>query len=555
MVPGPAYTQLPDPEPVPRSHWHLVPLVLGLGLGGHASTQALSAAEPALYEWGMSPMVFSVIAISPHVASILMPTLWGDCFVRSSSLALVLAPALLLAGQLLICSALLEHAEFKWHGSNVLRFGLLAVGFGLFSASRAGLAVVQFSALARLLRTSSLVGALCLVVITTHSIGASVQLLSPPLISLGGLLALQTALLVPAGLGTLSGLALACSLPPPPLDPPAPPSPASPPKQQGAFAVRCTVCGKAVRHQFPFTVECDECQRVARARWRARLAVLLLACWRALTLGPLHSFASLTNGFLVSHRLSARAAGALVAFNGSASLLVLIPLALASAAAGPRAAHATLRMLAASTLLAVVCVAALALLHQGRDASWAEAPPGESQTFAWWTARVSLLGIAACSAAAPVLLHALVPLVAPAAVVARAYGVLESFYFVGLAGASLSMGAARQWAGGFHGVLYLLLVMLLSSFFAIRILRRVVLSQEAAAARAAVAQAEVSPAEPSPAEPYRMRGWRGHARPGEGFDRPRRGEAPPCEDEEVGCGRCASGRRRSPTTPGGGSSP
>lgn len=530
MVQPAAYAQLADPEPVQRTHWHLVPLVLGLGLGGHASTQALSAAEPTLHAHGMSPMVFSIISIGPHVASILMPTLWGDCFVRSSTLALVLAPALLLAGQLLICSAMLEHAEFKWHGAGLWRLVVLAVGFGLFSASRAGLAVVQYSAMARLLRTSSLVGALCLVVMTTHGIGATVQLLSPPLIHLGGLLALQCALLVPAVLGTLSGIALSFSLPPPPPEPPAPPAEKLP-IRDGPFAVRCTGCGKAVRRALPFTVECEDCQRSARARWRARLAVLLLACWRALTLGPIHAFAALTNSYLVSHRLSAHAAGALVAFNGSASLLVLIPLALASAAAGRRAAHATLRMLTGTTLLCAASVCALAVLQQGRDSSWADAPPGERPTPAWWTARISLLGVAVCSAAAPVLLHALVPLVAPAAVVARAYGLLESFYFVGLAGASLTMGAAREWAGGFHGVLYLLLAMLLSSLAAINVLRGVVLSQEAAAARAARAQ------EAAVTEPPGLRavcGWSA-----EGL---RRDEAPLCEEEGAGSGRWG-GRR------------
>jgi hypothetical protein len=537
-LPATGYVRLADPEPVQRTHWHLVPLVLGLGFGGHASTQALSAAEPTLYAHGMSPMVFSVLAIGPHVASILMPTLWGDCFVRSSTLALVLAPTLLLAGQLLICSALLEHAEFKWHGAGLWRYAVLAAGFSLFSASRAGLAVVQYSVLARLLRTSSLVGALCLVVITTHGIGAAVQLLSPPLISLGGLLALQGALLAPAVLGTLSGIALSCSLPPPPPEP-AVPIPDKPPIQVGGpFAVRCTSCGRAVRRAVPFTVECDDCQRAARARWRARLAVLLLACWRALTLGPLHSFASLTNGFLISHRLSARAAGSLVAFNGSASLLVLIPLALASAAAGPRAAHTTLRMLTVTTVLVVLSVAALAWLQaQGRDASWADALPGEGPAFSWWAARASLLGIACCSAAAPVLLHALVPLVAPAQVVARAYGLLESFYFVGLAGASLSMGAARQWAGGYHGVIYLLLLMLLSSLAAIRLLKRVVLSQEAAAARTAMADAEP--------RSLRAVGGREELRPGREW-------AALCGDEEDGGGRWGC-RGRAASAAGAGS--
>lgn len=531
------YTKLPSAPSVGRTHWRLVPLVLALGLGGHASTQALSAAEPSLYSHGVSPLAFSVLAIGPHVAACFMPTVWGDAFTRSARMALLLAPALLLIGQLLIFAALLKHTpELRGKHFGAIRFAAVGIGFVLFSASRAGLAVVQYAALARLLTTSSLVGALCTVVITTHAVGAAVQLLSPPLLGAGGLLALQGVLLLPAVVGVVAGGALGIWLPPPPAElPPDEETDAGEAWRAGPFAVRCKGCGKAVQREVPFVVDCEGCQRAARARWRARLAVLLLACWRSLTLGPLHSFAVLTNGFLVSHKLSMKAAGALVAFNGSASLFVLIPLALASAAAGTRAAHSTLRMLAGATLLALCSVATLAVLQEagGRDSDWADPPPGERASSEWWASRLALLGIAAGSAAAPVLLHALVPLVAPPAVVARAYGVLESFYFVGLAASSLLMGAARQWAGGFRGSLLLLLLMLISSFAAITLLRRVVLSQEAAAARAALAAA--AQAETEAAELARLR--RTMARSHSLEVVPARGMYMPCDsggDEDMG---------------------
>jgi len=202
------YVWLARPEAPPGlPPWRLVPLVLGIGLGGHAATQALNAAEPLLHEEGLSPMLFSVLTIGPHFASCLLPTLWGDCFVRSARLALVLAPALLFFGQLVLALGMLRHTHLKAPENGPLLYALMAVGFSAYSASRAGLAVVQYAALARLLRTSSLVGALCSVVVTTHAVGAIVQLGSPLLLLRGGLFALQLALLVPAAIGLVSDIA------------------------------------------------------------------------------------------------------------------------------------------------------------------------------------------------------------------------------------------------------------------------------------------------------------------------------------------------------------
>lgn len=141
------YVALADGTDGAPSRWRLVPLVLGMGLGGHAATQAFTAAEPALHEAGLSPMQFSALSLAPHLASLLMPTVWGDAFARSATRVLVLAPALMLAGQTLIAAGLLRNAHGPADGTGLEEFGLIGLGFLAFSTSRAGLAVVQYAAL------------------------------------------------------------------------------------------------------------------------------------------------------------------------------------------------------------------------------------------------------------------------------------------------------------------------------------------------------------------------------------------------------------------------
>ena len=75
------------------------------------------------------------------------------------------------------------------------------------------------------------------------------------------------------------------------------------------------------------------------------------------------------------------------------------------------------------------------------------------------------------------------PLIVGARAVPRVYGVLESCYIAGLTVSGLLMGAARQWAGGYRGALWLLALVLLVSVAVCAALRRIVLLQQAAAER------------------------------------------------------------------------
>ena len=209
---------LPDASE-PQSRWECVPLILLLGAGSHAAVQSIGALEPELHSRGVAPVVFSLIALAPHAFSLLMPTVWGDAFTRCEPAAILLAPGLLVGGQATILLGLLQRGP--------LSLALLCLGFAAFSASRAGIAVVQYAVLARCLHFSKLVFGLCATTVTTHAIGAAVQLLVPQLLKRGGLQAVEFALLLPALAGLISGVALCVRLPPPP-PPPPPPTPEEP---------------------------------------------------------------------------------------------------------------------------------------------------------------------------------------------------------------------------------------------------------------------------------------------------------------------------------------
>ena len=84
--------------------WWLVPIVLLLGFGAHASSHALAPAEPVVEANGISPIAYSVLTLVPTVGQLLTPALWGNLFTVNARRALICAPLGLLIGQ--ICLAI-----------------------------------------------------------------------------------------------------------------------------------------------------------------------------------------------------------------------------------------------------------------------------------------------------------------------------------------------------------------------------------------------------------------------------------------------------------------
>jgi len=125
-----------------------VPFILLLGLGGHASKNALAPAEPALHDMGLSPIAYAVLAASPIFGAIAMPPIWGAWFAQRERLVLLLVPLGVLVGQTLITIGM---ALNERHAPLLLVAVVMIVGFVIYSLSRAGVGVIQHSALARAL--------------------------------------------------------------------------------------------------------------------------------------------------------------------------------------------------------------------------------------------------------------------------------------------------------------------------------------------------------------------------------------------------------------------
>ena len=97
---------------------------------------------------GMGPISYALLTLMPHVGQLVTPALWGWIFSVRMRLALILAPSMLVVGQICICigTFLLERtAHSLWSAPT------FAIGFVLMSCSKAGLAVLQHSCLALIL--------------------------------------------------------------------------------------------------------------------------------------------------------------------------------------------------------------------------------------------------------------------------------------------------------------------------------------------------------------------------------------------------------------------
>ena len=370
--------------------WRLVPLALGLGVGAHAISHALAPAEPLLAKLGFSPLAYACLTVLPHVGHILTPSMWGYAFAAHPRFALVLAPGLIVFSQLALATglALLEN-DHPWFASGMLLFGLM-----LSSFSRAGISVLQHSCLALVLPPPPRCGAnndddeppespsvfhlrshaprfgllsgLCLMVGITHLIGAITVYVAPIILAAAGLKGLQLALTVPGFIGAGSGAALAYFLPHIPLPRP-PPSPTPRRRSTALFITKCPTCGTILKRVVPYQgAKCDKCRERDAIRSRQNWAVMALGTWRAMLIGCLHAFSTLTISLLVSHQLTSRSAGSLVATSNLAALSLLPALAAFSA-------HPS-RMLTIVTIMVcitVICLVTAQELGPSDDASWA----------------------------------------------------------------------------------------------------------------------------------------------------------------------------------------
>ena len=77
--PSTPYTQLSEPPPDLRA-LYLVPLVVLLGVGAHATQHALAPIQPALEDSGLSPLGYAAVTLVPTLGQLITPALWGVAY-------------------------------------------------------------------------------------------------------------------------------------------------------------------------------------------------------------------------------------------------------------------------------------------------------------------------------------------------------------------------------------------------------------------------------------------------------------------------------------------
>ena len=229
---------IPLPPPKKKPAWALVPLILMIGLGSHATNHALTPVQPELEALGLSPIVYAMVTFAPQLGHLLLPTLWAVAYGRRPRLALASAPFMLLLGTASLAVGLALH---RTCGDNAVlatcSLFLMGLGLVLYMVSRAGISVLQHCTLAQCL-PGDLVGGLCVMVASTHLIAAAVSLLAPRILHAYGLAGVQLALLPPAIGGTVAGFLLGAWMPTP-QDPPEQTSPRNRVSELKPFLIYC----------------------------------------------------------------------------------------------------------------------------------------------------------------------------------------------------------------------------------------------------------------------------------------------------------------------------
>ncbi len=385
-------------------------LVIGMGIGAHATKRSLGPMEPALVRMGVGPVSFGFLTVVPGLASVLLPTVWGEAWARHARHVLLLSPLAQLAAQALLAGGAYLLATSH---SSLAPF-VLGVGMVLFSVGRAGIAVAQHATLARLF-TLGLAPAFAITIACSQLIDAAANWTVPRVFTsaadaTSGLVWLQCALLAPHALSSLAGAALSRWYDPDADDdaaePAAPPSPS--------------------RGDAPIPPP-----------WRP--AILLLASWRAFAVGTFHAIHPLFVALLSSVGVPWVEAGHVIATNLTLSLV-----GFALVAALGRLAKLKL-LLIGVPLLALVAASALRAVT-ATAAGWAAEPSGlevELRWCAYW-----LLALNFAEAIAPCVPLALVPANSAVHGIGRSYGLVEALFEAAEIAISISLGVLRALGGG-----------------------------------------------------------------------------------------------------------
>lgn len=318
--------------------WRHIPLVLLFGVSAHAAKNALAPAQPALEDMGVSPVLYSILAISPMFGSVALPAVWGHWYSRHERSVLIAVPLGELLGQLVIAvgTVLLKR------GDSSVATALLSFGVASFSFFHAGAGVVQHAVLARVLPYCLTTGFVAIIG-CTHLVKAVCNFTMPWVLRHGGLLGVQWILLVPSVVSLYAGCRLAASAA----------NFTVPHVSAAAFYTPATPGQRVPLLDASTPIESH--RHGAEGCLKGLHSIILLGVWRALILGTLHAFGTVYNGLLMSYcGLSQVAAGTLVGTNESIALCILPMVGIISDVVGRRALMCWLSWL---TLGAVVVLA------------------------------------------------------------------------------------------------------------------------------------------------------------------------------------------------------
>lgn len=440
-------------------------LAIALGFGSHASKEALAPAESSLSALGVGPIGYAALTVAPIALGLVSPVLWGRLWDYDNRLAFMMAPSGELLGAVLVAGGLRVHANGEGGGkAMVLANALLMFGFLCISASKAGVAIAEFSTVGRLSGRYSAVGFAC-VILAKHVMGILTSWGVPRVLAttddeMLGLARVQLILLVPHVLSVLAGVTLAQSrlcdcdekaneaddeaagLPPVHERPEVSPrkhmarslereeqGERSPPVVPASPYVASALAKLLGLSQATLDVDAEGVAASVASSW---YVIALIGLWRALTVGTLHAYHSIRIKFMQSRGLPLTVAGSLFAASDGAGILLLLPLiALLCRVTGLKP------MLSITPLLAIAATLTLQLM------------PGDGVDV-----RMAIFVLSVLEVLAPIIPLALLP--ANARKLGAAYGAIEVMFITIQMAIVCLLGVART-VSGYSGALGLII--------------------------------------------------------------------------------------------------
>lgn len=438
-------------------------LAMTLGVGSHASMQALTSAESALASLGVTPIGYAALTVTPIALGLVSPILWGRLWDYEKELAYIIAPVGEMFGATLLAAALYMQSVLQ---PGLLDSTLLGLGFMIISGCKAGVSIAEFSTVGRLCGRHSPVVFAC-VVLVKHALGILMAWGVPLILTSApddwiGIARVQLILLIPHMISVLAGIALAR------LRPCSQDQSAKADEVEGGDYISPDIngthsklaerlCWETLPHQSSARYrESPLCEaNVASTQTfisrvgsylglaadvnnsedykSGTLVIIMIGLWRALAVGTLHAYHSIRIKLMQSRGLPLVYAGAMFATYDTIGIVLLPAIALLCRCTGLKP------MLAVVPIVTIIATLVLAL-SKGDDLA----------------ARSSLLVMSVMEVYVPIIPLAMLPANAGSGL-GRAFGAIEVMFISTQMAVVFVLGVART-AGGYPGAFVVMAV-------------------------------------------------------------------------------------------------